>query len=491
MMTKKVGIIGAGFSSLSAACHLAKAGYEVSIFEKNNQPGGRARRFEKEGFTFDMGPTWYWMPDVFERFFNQFDKKVSDYYELVRLNPSYRLYFGKNDFIDIPENVEELCQIFEKIEKGSGKKLKAFLKDAAYKYEVGVNNLVYKPGLSVIELLDLKLIIDAFRLNVFNSFYSFVRKYFTNPKLLQIVEFPILFLGAMPEKIPALYSLMNYADIELGTWYPKGGMHEIGKGMEKLAKELGVTFHYEAEISKITHQHNQVKGLIVNNEERFFDIIIGGADYHHVEQLLEPEKRNYSEKYWKNRTMAPSSLIFYIGVNKKLQNLAHHTLFCDEDLRIHAKEIYETPSWPTAPLFYTCCTSKNDQTAPEEKENLYILMPLAPGIEDTPEIRKTYFDLIINRIETIAEEPLKNDILFWESYCIQDFVKDYHSYKGNAYGLANTLMQTANLKPKLKSNKLKNLYFSGQLTVPGPGIPPSIISGNVVANVIKKEVPNG
>ena len=490
-MKKDVAIIGAGFSGLSAACSLAKEGYNVTIFEKNKELGGRARSLDLEGFYFDMGPTWYWMPDVFENFFNKFGKKVSDYYSLERLDPGYGIYFGENDYLEIPESLSKLKTLFEDLEPGSASKLEKFLKDAEYKYQVGINELVHKPGVSLLELANVKLIYKAIRLNVFQSFHNYIRKYFSHPKIIQILEFPILFLGAMPENTPALYSLMNYADIVLGTWYPKGGMSVIPIAMADLAKELGVELKLNANIDKINVENGVGKSISINGENQTFDIIIGSADYNHVEQqLLDEEFRTYTKKYWEKRTMAPSSLIFYLGVNKKLKKMGHHNLFCDEDLRVFANEIYTHPQWPSKPLFYTSCSSKSDSTtAPEGCENLYILMPVAPGIIDTDEIREKYYNLIMERIERITGENVKDHVIVKKSYSLNDFVMDYNSFKGNAYGLANTLFQTANLKPSLKSKKVKNLFFTGQLTVPGPGIPPTIISGQVVAKQIIKEFP--
>jgi phytoene desaturase len=297
---KDVAIIGAGFSGLSAACSLAKEGYNVTIFEKNKELGGRARSLDLEGFYFDMGPTWYWMPDVFENFFNKFGKKVSDYYSLERLDPGYGIYFGENDYLEIPESLSKLKTLFEDLEPGSASKLEKFLKDAEYKYQVGINELVHKPGVSLLELANVKLIYKAIRLNVFQSFHNYIRKYFSHPKIIQILEFPILFLGAMPENTPALYSLMNYADIVLGTWYPKGGMSVIPIAMADLAKELGVELKLNANIDKINVENGVGKSISINGENQTFDIIIGSADYNHVEQqLLDEEFRTYTKKYCK------------------------------------------------------------------------------------------------------------------------------------------------------------------------------------------------
>lgn len=480
---KSVSVIGAGFSGLASACALAKEEFQVTVFEKNESPGGRARKFAAEGFTFDMGPSWYWMPDVFERFFNEFNKEAKDYYKLIRLDPSYRIYYGKNDFMDVPANEEKLFELFESIEKGSGDKLKVFLKEGKYKYEVGINDLVYKPGLSVKELLDPKLFSGVFRLHLLQSISSYIRKFFKNRRLIQLLEFPVLFLGSTPEKTPALYSLMNYADMSLGTWYPKGGMHKIIEGMESLAKSLGVQFKYSSPITKIEFNSTKINALWSSERRNACDYVIGSADYHHIEQQLLPEKfRKYDEHYWDKKTMAPSSLLFYLGINKKINGLLHHTLFFDEDFALHAHQIYENPQWPTAPQFYVSCPSKTDDTvAPEGCENILILIPVAAGLSDDDKTREKYFDMVMKRLEHILDEPIREHIVFKRSYAHNDFASDYNAYRGNAYGLANTLRQTANLRPTITNKKLSNLFYTGQLTVPGPGVPPAIISGQVVA----------
>jgi phytoene desaturase len=485
---KKIAVIGAGFAGLSAATCLAKEGYDVTLLEKNSSAGGRARKFESNGFTFDMGPSWYWMPDVFEKYFQIFGKTVADYYELERLSPSYRIYFDKNDFLDIPAGVEPLCQLFESLEPGSSTHLLRFLEEGKFKYELGINNLVYKPGLALNEFADLKLLAGILKLHVFQSVSSYVRKFFNEPRIIQLLEFPVLFLGATAQKTPALYSLMNYADMALGTWYPKGGMHKIIEGLTALAREQGVKFEFNSEVSSFTIDENRISELIVNGQPKKFDYVVAGADYHHVEQTMLPKShRRYTESYWEKRSMAPSSLIFYLGLNKKLSGLLHHTLFFDEDFSIHAREIYEDPKWPTSPQFYVSCPSQTDPTAaPAGCENIFILIPVAPGLQDEESIREKYYDLVMARFERIIGESIRNHVVFKRSYAHNDFITDYNAFKGNAYGLANTILQTANFKPSILNKKVKNLFYTGQLTVPGPGVPPSLISGQVVAEQLIK-----
>jgi len=470
---------------------MAKAGWRVTVVEKHDQPGGRARQLKVNGFSFDMGPSWYWMPDVFERFFKQFGKKVSDYYHLIRLNPSYRIYW-RDDVIDIPAGYDSLRNLFEKAEPGSSEQLDKFLDEAAYKYKTGMQKLVYKPSLSITEFLEPELLSGIFRLDVFTSVKKHIHKYFKNPKLRQLLEFPVLFLGALPEKIPALYSLMNYADIKGGTWFPKGGMYSIVEAMYKLAIELGVGFYFDQNVTHIEVENNTATKVVAENADKNqmayeADVIIGNADYHHIENKLLPgDFRNYSETYWNKKVMAPGCILYFIGLDKKLSNVTHHSLFFDTSFEKHAEEIYTTKQWPSDPLFYVSATSvTDDSVAPPGCENLFFLIPVAAGLaDDTDECREYYFEKIIERFENRTGQSIRKNIVFKKSFAYTDFVHDYNAFKGNAYGLANTLRQTAILKPSMRNKKLKNLFYTGQLTVPGPGVPPSIISGEVVAKYV-------
>ncbi len=482
-----IAVIGSGFSSLSAACYLAQAGHTVTIYEKNETLGGRARQFTKQGFAFDMGPTWYWMPDVFERFFADFNKAPADFYTLEKLNPAYRVYFGPNEYICIEDTLEKICTTFEEEEPGSSEKLKKFMAAAMDNYNIAIKDLVYRPGISPLELVNISTLkkIDQF----FGTISKDIRKAFNNPKLVSILEFPVLFLGAKPSRTPSFYSFMNYADFGLGTFHPKNGMYSVVNGVKRLAEQLGVRFKTGQNVEKIIVEKNWASALIINDKKIPVDIILSGADYHHTETLLEAKFRQYSDTYWQTKTFAPSALLFYVAFSKKIQNVDHHTLFFDVDFEQHSREIYDTPQWPEEPLFYASFPSKTDDSiCPPGHEAGIFLIPLAPGLNDIPELREEYFEIVMDRFERITNQRVKNYVIFKESFAINDFVSEYNSYKGNAYGLANTLLQTAFLRPKLKSAKVKNLFFTGQLTVPGPGVPPALISGKLVAGLINKQI---
>lgn len=483
----RIAVIGAGFSGLSAAAYLAAAGHEVEVFEKNASPGGRARQQTvPEGYTFDMGPSWYWMPDVFTRFFADFGSSPEEHYRLTLLDPSFEVVYGPGNSLPIPADYPSLRGLFDEIEPGSAQNLDKFLREAQHKYETAMSRLIYSPSLSILEFLKPGLLCKLPSMHLLTSMRRHVRSSFRHPKLTTLMEFPVLFLGGLPQHIPALYSLMNYAGLRLGTWYPQGGFGQVVKSIVRIGEKLGVKYHYNSPVETILVKDQKVTAILVDGQAIPFDAVLAAADYHHVEQRLLPEQyRNYPASYWNRRTMAPSCLIYYIGLRKRLPRLQHHTLFFDGDMESHSRDIYTQPQWPAHPQFYVGCPSRTDTTiAPSGHENLFLLMPLAPGLKDGTAIREKYFRLMMDRLETHTGESITPFIDYKKSYGVTDFTEDYHAYLGNAYGLANTLRQTAWWKPKIRNRKLKNLFYAGQLTVPGPGVPPALISGKIAAGLL-------
>ena len=487
-MKKDIIVIGSGLAGMASAAYLAKEGHKVKIIEKNSTYGGRLQTYNEKGFTFDLGPSWYWMPDLFESFFSDFDRKASDYYTLTRLDPGYRVYFEDKEFFDVPESYEKLKKNLEKIESGSSDALDKFLSDGKIKYEIAVKKFIYKPSLSPFEYIRLDLIKHLGRLAIFKPISKHIREFFTDKRIIQMLEFPGLLLGAKPSKTPALYSLMNYADIKLGTWYPSGGIRSVATAVQSVASEQGVEFVYDEPIKKIHKKDKSVFEVISKNRSYEADIVIANADYEHVEtNLLDKKYRNYSKTYWNKRTMSPSALLFYIGINKKI-NIPHHCLFFDTNFNSHVRDIYDDPKWPENPLFYVSCTSKTDlDVAPTGSEALFILIPVAPDLTDVPALRDSYLEKVLDRIEQKTGESIRSNVVLTRSYAHKEFISDFNSFKGNAYGLANTLFQTAFLKPKIKNSRLSNLYYTGQLTVPGPGMPPALVSGKIVAKQVMKD----
>lgn len=492
LSSNKVLVIGAGFAGLSAACHLAHGGAEVHVVERHPVAGGRARVFEEGGFRFDMGPSWYWMPDVFERFFRTFGRDVADLYRLRRLDPSYRVVLPGGAAWDIPAGVDALRELFEAREPGAGAALDRFLADARYIYEQANGDYLFRPSLSFLEYADPRLVVELVRLRMLRSMAVHARRYFDDERLARLVEWPVLFLGASARDTSAMYSLMAYADMALGTWYPEGGMHRVIEAMVEVAKGLGVHFHLGETVERIIVENGRARGVVTSPGARRADAVLAAADYHHVEQkLLAPEHRQYDAAYWDRRTMSPSSLLFYLGVDRPV-SLPHHTLFFDEDLDTHMEAVYRSPAWPEAPLFYVCTPSATDSSvAPEGASNLFVLVPLAPGLPDDDTERERLFAKVMARLEAHVGHSVRNAIRVRRDYAMRDFVADYSAFKGNAYGLANTLAQTGPLKPKLKSARVEGLYFAGQLTVPGPGMPPSLVSGELSAKLVLDDLRRG
>ncbi|WP_126249046.1 phytoene desaturase family protein [Chitinophaga rhizosphaerae] len=486
-MQKKIAIIGSGISGLSAAAYAAKAGHEVHVFEKNGSPGGRARQLAAAGYTFDMGPSWYWMPDVIERFFRDFGSTASDYYELVPLDPQFEIIFSDGN-LAVPREYGQLRSLFESLEPGAGRQLDAFMKSARFKYEVGMREFVQKPCHSWLEFVSPRIAVSSFKLDLLSGFRKYVDRYFKNSRLAALMEFPVIFLGAPPSEIPAMYSLMNYGGLVLGTWYPMGGFYQLVLAMKSIAEKEGARFYFNSPVERIVAENGRVTSIIANGQQLAFDAVIASSDYHHTETLLDTAFRNYDEAYWRSRTFAPSSLIYYLGFNQRLPRLQHHNLFFEHPLDGHIDDIYKNKRWPQQPLFYACCPSKTDPAvAPAGHENLFLLMPLATGLHDEEAIRERYLDEMLHRLEKhTGMKKLRDKIDFTRSYCVRDFIQDYNAYQGNAYGLANTLAQTAVGKPALRNRKLCNLFYAGQLTVPGPGVPPSVISGKIAANEINQ-----
>lgn len=488
ILRKRIAVIGSGFSGISAAAYAAKSGNEVHVFEKHHQPGGRARQFTTdEGYVFDMGPSWYWMPDIIDGFFADFNCKTSDFFDLVSLDPQFEMVFSKEK-VSVPKKNEDIRDLFEKIEAGAARQYDQFMQSAKFKYEVGMKDFVTKPCYSWLEFASLKIAGSALKLDLLSNFRKYVSVYFTDPKLRSLMEFPVIFLGASPQQIPAMYSLMNYGGYVLGTKYPMGGFYQLVLAMKEVAEKQGVTFHFNQEVQKINTENGKVNSITVDGKTHEFDAIIASSDYQHTETLISKSLRNYTESYWKTRTFAPSCLIYYLGIKGKIPHLKHHTLFFENELDNHIDCIYINKKWPAKPLFYACCPSKTDSgVAPEGNENLFLLLPLAPGIHDEEHIREKYLDEMLQRIEKhTGESDLASRIEYKRSYCVSDFISDYNAYEGNAYGLSNTLSQTAVLKPKIRNKKIKNLFYTGQLTVPGPGVPPSVISGKIVAAEVSK-----
>lgn len=484
-----VTVIGAGFGGLSAAALLAKEGYDVTLLEKNEQPGGRARVLREKGYSFDMGPSWYLMPDVFENFFSEFDKKPEDYYKLIRIDPSYRIFFDGEQTVDVSADLQENYELFDGFEEGGGDKLRRYLEQAERHYRLAMDEMIYKEYDRIWDLFNGKLALEGFKLPLFSNIDGYVSKWFKSSKAKKILEYSIGFIGGSPHNTPALYYIMNHVDLKLGVWYPaEGGIGRVVDSLVGLCKEYGVEIKYGQEVTKIEASGKRVTQVETSTETYEPEIIVVNADYPHTElNLIESKYRTYDEKYWESKTLAPSALVLYIGLDKKLPNLQHHNLFLTKDWDQGFESIFDPKKarWPETPSYYINMTSKYDATtAPEGGETIFVLVPLAPDLEDTPGIREKYYNKLVSHMETLAGEPIIGHEVVKRIYAVNDFKKDYNAYKGTALGLTHSLLQTAIFRPSHKSGKLDNLYYTGHYTHPGIGMPMCLISSQVLAKTI-------
>ena len=476
-------VIGGGFGGLSTACYLSDAGADVTVLEKNEQLGGRASRLEVDGFKFDMGPSWYLMPDVFERFFNYFDREPSEYYELTRLDPHYRIFFKDGDRVEMVPDREQNREVFESYEPGAGDRFDEYLAKSKKNYEVGMEHFVYEDRAELSDYADWDVMKNARGLSLIGSMQDHVEQYFDHPKLQQIMQYTLVFLGGAPTNTPALYNLMSHVDFNMGVYYPENGVGGVVDGIVELADELGVTFHTNAPVSEIRGREGAFVTRTETDAEFYSESVVSNADYRHTEmELLPPEKRQYDPDYWDSRTYAPSAFLLYLGVEGDVGDLAHHSLVLPTDWDDHFEQIFDDPAWPADPAYYLCVPSQtDDDVAPDGHSNLFALVPIAAGLDDSEEHRQRYRNLILDDIAEHTGVDLRDRIVVERSFCVDDFADRYNSTAGTALGLAHTLEQTALLRPGHHSSAVDGLYFTGSFTTPGIGVPMCLISGQLTA----------
>lgn len=489
---KQVAIIGAGLGGLATACYAAQKGYLVTLYEKNSRPGGRAMLYQEKGYTFDTGPSWYWMPNIFERFFADFGKKVSDYYELIKISPSYRVFFSEYEQYDIPSSITEFLELAEKFEKGSSLKLKKIFDNGRELLELATKKFLYRDYPNITSMLIPELGIEAIKRGSLFSLESLIKKNFSDSKLQKLVTWHSLFLGASPKNLPSLYSFILNVDFEQGTWFPKGGIYKVVEGIVALAQELGVEIECNKEATSI-EVDNGIAKRITFSDGSFAeaDIIVSNADYHHTETaLLKKQYQTISEKQWNKKVFSPSTVLFYLGLDIKLNNSLHHNYYFSLDTwDDHFDSLFGTKRWPDGvPSYYFHATSKTDNSvAPSNGESLFILVPVASGIDDTDEIRESLYERIIAHLSALAKTDIKPHVVVKRIMSPRDHQAMYNAYQGNNFGLAQTLFQTAAFRPYNKSRKIRNLYYVGHYTHPGIGLPLVLISGYVTSQLLLKE----
>jgi phytoene desaturase len=489
MPSQKVSVIGAGIGGLAAAALLAKEGYDVEVIERNRTEGGRARVWKTNGFVFDMGPSWYLMPEVFENFFAEFNKSTTDYYELLRLDPNYRIFFGAEDRVEIAAELEKNLRTFESFEQGGAAKLQQYLDEAEETYRYLMEGIMYKDLSSLWSIFNPQLMKAGRKLHILSNIDKYVRKFFASDRARKILEYPIVFLGGNPKNTPALYSIISHIDYNLGVWYPLGGLGKIAEGVRKLAEENGADIRFGVEATQIRVKNRRANRVETTQGPIDADLVVVNADYPFSEMhLLERRYQTYPAKYWEKKIIAPSAFVLYLGVDRKLDQLTHHNVFLEHDWVQHFDQIFEKPAWPDKPAYYVCCPSRFDPSvAPKGKENIFVTVPISSGIEDTPALRDAYYTKIITHMEKLLGESFRESISVQRIFSLNDFTQDYHAYKGTAVGLTHTFRQSAFFRPRHRSKKVKNLYYTGQYTHPGIGVPMALVSSQIVANLIKKK----
>lgn len=489
----KVAIVGSGFGGLSAAALLARDGFEVQVFEKNEGPGGRASTYEEGGYAFDMGPSWYLMPDVYGKFFAEFGAKPEDYFPLRRLDPAYRVFFGSEKSVDVPADIEKTYALFDSFEPGGAEKLRRYLDSAAEKYDLSVNELLYRDYRSILDFLSGRLIMEGAKLHVFENLDSFVSHHFDSDEAKKIVEYSIGFLGGSPKNTPSFYHIMSHIDLTLGVFYPEGGMRAVVGALHRLAEEQGARFFFDEPVTRILVEDGAAAGVETAKGSFEADIVLVNADYPFAElHLLDDRHRTYDARYWEKRVLAPSAFVVYLGVNRRFPGLAHHTLFLDEDWEAGFDTLFDPAkaAWPDRPSYYVNVPSRTDQTAaPEGCDTLFILVALAPGLEDTPERREAFYRQIMDDLEQKLGEDVRSAVEVKRIFALEDFEDRYNAYHGTALGLSHTLFQTALWRPSHTSKRVANLYYSGHYTHPGIGVPMTLISSTLVARELAERYP--
>jgi phytoene desaturase len=488
---RTVAVVGGGFGGLSAAAYLAAAGAEVTVLEKNEQLGGRASVLDRAGFRFDMGPSWYLMPDVFERFFAHFDREPTDYYTLEHLDPHYRIFWKDGDRLDVSADLETTKAAFESYEAGAGEALERYLERSKETYEVGMEQFVYTDRPRFRDYLDWDVARNARGLGLLGSMRDHVSQFFDHEKLRQVVQYSLVFLGGSPTNTPALYNLMSHVDFNLGVHYPDGGIGAVVDGIAELCRELGVEFRTGVEVHQITGRRGTFR-LKTTAAPVETDLVVSDADYAYTEQsLIAPENRQQDESYWEDRTYAPSAFLLYLGVAGDLDKLAHHSLVLPTNWDAHFEAIFDDPAWPDDPAYYLCAPSvTDDSVAPEGCSALFALVPVAPGLEDSEAVRDAFRDQLLDDVAANTGVDLRERILVEESFSVSDFASRYNAREGTALGLAHTLRQTGPLRPSHRSSALEGLYYTGAYTTPGIGVPMCLISGQHAAEALIADEPS-
>lgn len=484
-----IGIVGGGVGGLSAAIHLGASGADVTIYERGDRVGGVMNRFESEGFRFDTGPSWYLIPSVFDRFFERFGHDPSDHFELVRLDPNYRVFWTDGDRADVPADPKEAMALFETYEPGGGEALRTYLEDAAEAYEIGMNRFVMANRSRFRDYLSLDVARSARGLTLLGSMDEHVSTYFEHPKLQQLVQYTLVFLGGSPHNTPSLYKLMSHVDFGLGVYYPRGGMYEVIEAMVAIAEEYGVDIRTNATVEALEPRDVGID-VSVGHDRHRHDRVISNASPAYTElELLPDGVGRGGRNEWAEKTWGPSAFMCFLGVEGDVDPLEHHTLVLPTDWDSHFASIFDEPDWPDDPAYYVNVPSQTDPTvAPDGCETVVILVPIAPGLDDGPDRRTTFREQVLEDLASTTGLDLRDRIRYERTVAVSDFATTFNRPRGTALGLAHTLFQTGPMRPGHRSPTVDRLYYVGGDTNPGIGVPMCLLSGEHVAEAVRTDV---
>ncbi|MFC1699751.1 phytoene desaturase family protein [Candidatus Omnitrophota bacterium] len=478
MSAQSVAIVGAGVGGLATAARLGKSGFQVEVFEKLSRCGGRNNMLEDKGFKFDLGPSFVLMPDFFKEVFDYCGVRLEDYLKLRVLDISYKIFYADGQTLTVHKDSQRTKQELEKIEPGAGAGFDGFIQEVSRFYQAA-RPLLYN-CFSPRSALNLKYWPLLFQLRIGQDWWQLARRFFKSEKLAYAFTFEAMFMGVSPFQAPAFYSIISYADHVQKIFHPMGGMYEIPLALERLAGKFSVQFNYNTEITEIIQEKEQIL-LRAGEKNRRFDKVVVNADYAYAQtDLLNRPIPDY--KY------SCSVLLFYWGLSKKINGLAHHNLFFSAELRKNLAEIFELQAVPEDPAFYVHVPTVTDPTlAPQDKDLMYVLIPV-PNLKGAPDSiqghQQRLRDLVIAKVSRVLGINLEDLIELEHEFYPQEFISRYNIKHGATFGLAHNLMQSAFFRPANYDQRMKNLFFVGASTQPGGGLPVVIASSKITADLI-------
>jgi len=482
-------VVGSGFGGLSTACYLADAGLDVTVLEKNESLGGRASVLEADGFRFDMGPSWYLMPDVFERFFGHFDREPSDFYDLEPLDPHYRIFFKDGDTADVTSDRGEMYDLFESYEEGAGDALDEYLETSEEHYGVAMEKFIYEDRPRIRDWIDPDVMRAApIGLQLLGTMDDYVADYFDTPKLRQIMQYTLVFLGGAPSNTPAIYNMMSHVDFNMGVYYPENGLRSVVDACVELGSELGVDYVTDAEVTEII---NRREGFAVESEAGTFhaEFVVSNADYAHTERELLPEhERQYDDGYWDSHLLAVGVSPVSRRRGRRRPARTPHARLSDRLGPALRADLRRPGLARGSGLLPVCALGDRRQ-----RRSRGTLQPVCPRPHRARTRRHRRGSDVVPRSRARRHRrehgvELRDRIVFEEQFSVSEFADRYNSAQGTALGLAHTLRQTALFRPPHRSEACPGLYYTGSYTTPGIGVPMCLISGEHTANTLIDDI---